>query len=326
MIRSEFDIIRQYFTQQPISRDDVALGIGDDAALLSPPAGQELVVTVDTLVAGVHFSPAISPQNLGHKALAVNLSDLAAMGAEPTWVTLALTLPQADEKWLDGFARGFFHLAQLYDVQLVGGDTTRGPLCISVQAMGLVPEKHALTRSGAQAGDGIYVTGSLGDAGAGLLIQKAKQVANEAVTGALLGRLEHPEPRVTAGYMLHGLASAAIDISDGLAADLNHILEARGVGADIRISALPLSAEFLSLQLENAWQFAVSAGEDYELCFTVPPAHEAEIREHFSALGCPLACIGEISSKPGMRWLNDEGRAFSLTKYGYDHFAQNEVS
>lgn len=326
MSSSEFDIIRRYFSSQTTSRDDVRLGIGDDAALLAPPPEHDLVVSTDTLVAGVHFPVDTSPEAIGHKALAVNLSDLAAMGAEPAWLTLAITLPQVDESWLNDFARGFFALAQQFDAQLVGGDTTRGPLSITVQAMGLIPHTQtgskALLRSGAQPGDGIYVTGTLGDAAAGLQIRQGRLSDPATVAETLVNRLERPAPRIEAGYRLRGLASAAIDVSDGLAADLGHILEASKLGADIEIEKLPLSSAFRTLDLDRAWQLAASAGDDYELCFTASSANAAEIMQRLSALDCPCTRIGEISPDAGLRWRDGSGNLCELTQSGYDHFAQ----
>lgn len=322
MSSSEFDIIRRYFSRQGMGREDVSCGIGDDAALLLPPPGHELVVTVDTLIAGVHFPENTSAEAIGHKALAVNLSDLAAMGAAPAWLTLALTLPAANDGWLKDFAHGFFSLAQQFEAQLVGGDTTRGPLSITVQAMGFVPLGKALTRGCAQAGDGIFVTGSLGDAAAGLQILQARLRAAGALEAALVERLERPTPRVAEGYLLRGLASAAIDVSDGLAADLGHILEASGVGAEILLDQLPLSPAFQSLDLENNWQLAVSGGDDYELCFTVPPAHEAEVMERFTTVAVPCTRIGEIKLQSGMCWQDAAGKMAALPLAGYDHFAR----
>lgn len=318
---SEFDIIRRYFTRQRTDREDVGLGIGDDAALLLPPAGHELALTVDTLVAGVHFPEDTPAMAIGHKALAVNLSDLAAMGAEPAWLGLALSLPNVEHAWLDDFAQGFFHLAQAYEAQLVGGDTTRGPLSITVQAMGFVPRGQALRRHGAQPGDGVFVTGTLGDAAAGLLLRQDGLSASSAAAAALLERLEMPTPRVEAGFALRGLASAAIDISDGLAADLGHILQASTVGAVIDIDALPLSAEFRSLALAEAWQLAASAGDDYELCFTLPATYEAEMLARLSALGCACTRIGEISVDKGLHWRDGAGNQLDLSLGGYEHFA-----
>lgn len=321
MASSEFDLIRQYFEQpfrqQKKPRPDVLLGIGDDAALLAPPPGMSLVVTVDSFVADVHFPSDTAPEAVGHKALAINLSDLAAMGAEPMWLTLAITLPEANAAWLDAFAHGFFSLADEYGVQLVGGDTCRGPLSITVQAIGRVPEGRALTRRGAQVGDGIFVTGTLGDAAAGLQVHEGRlQGADELVVC-----LERPTPRVAAGIALRGLANSAIDISDGLVADLAHILDASGVGADIQIEHLPLSTAFRGLELPDRWQLAVSGGDDYELCFTLSPALEIDTLERFDALGCLCTRIGTVSAQSGLRWQDGMGNSLLLPWMGFDHFA-----
>ncbi len=315
---NEFDLIRRYFAGQGPQRDDVPLGIGDDAALLAAPAGQMLATTVDTLQAGVHFPLDTSADDIGHKALAVNLSDLAAMGATPAWVTLALSLPAVDEAWLAAFARGFFDLARQYDVQLVGGDTTRGPLSITVQAQGFVPQAEALTRAGAQVGDGVFVTGTLGDAGAGLAIVQGLLRAEDAVRDNLLARLNRPEPRIAAGLALRGVATAAIDVSDGLGQDLGHILSASGVGAELQVDGLPLSPALRASGVDSPWRLAASAGDDYELCVTLPPGAERTLHD----LGCPLTRIGRIVTEPGLRWRDAEGRDVDAPLRGYDHFAE----
>jgi thiamine-monophosphate kinase len=316
---SEFDLIARYFTPAR-QRSDVALGVGDDAALLNPPAGQQLVMAVDTLVAGVHYPLDTDPHAIGHKALAVNLSDMAAMGAEPAWATLALTLPEADEAWIGSFAEGFFALAQEHGVQLVGGDTTRGPLSVTVQVTGLVPEGQALTRDGANPGDGIFVTGTLGDAGAGLRIRQHALETGEEQAQWLLDRLDYPAPRIGAGKLLRNLASAAIDISDGLTADLGHILAASRVGASLDMDHLPLSRALQGsgLAQEEQRRLALSAGDDYELCFTVSPACEEEMMVHMASISCPCTCIGEVTHELGLR-LPGEDKALLQTA-GYDHF------
>ncbi len=235
---SEFDLIRDYFTDVGARRTDVDLGVGDDCALLEVPAGQQLAISIDTLAAGTHFLPDCDPESLGHKSLAVGLSDLAAMGAEPAWATLALTLPDHDPGWIAAFSRGFAALAGAHGVSLVGGDTTRGPLSVTVQVHGLVPAGRAIRRSGAAPGDRVYVSGTLGDAGLAL----RRILSGEPVDPVARARLERPTPRVALGLALRGVASAMIDVSDGLAADLGHILAASGVGAEIDLTALPLSA------------------------------------------------------------------------------------
>jgi len=329
MSSSEFDIIRRFFSEERINspteklsgRSDVILGIGDDAAVLSPPAGQSLVVTTDTLISGVHFPVDTAPEFIGYKSLAVNLSDLAAMGAEPAWFTLSITLPESNERWLEKFSDGLFGLAQQYHIQLIGGDTTRGHLSITIQAIGLVPEGQALTRGGARLNDAVYVTGTIGDAAAGLKIKQRKLRASQSICDSLVARLERPCPRVVEGVALRGRASSAIDISDGLAADLNHVLVASEVGADILINDIPLSDAYTRLELSNTRQLAVCGGDDYELCFTVPTVNEQQVQQRLDDLGCRYTRIGTITSEPGLRWYDGEGNEVSWNIQGYDHFA-----
>lgn len=320
---SEFDLIRDYFARVGPERADVALSVGDDCALLRVPPGMELAVSIDTLVAGVHFFPECEPESLGHKCLAVGLSDLAAMGAEPAWATLALTLPQADRHWLGRFARGFGRLATEYGVQLVGGDITRGPLTISVQVHGFVAEGNGIRRSGAQPGDLIYVSGTLGDAGLALRqLQAGEQVLHD-----LRRRLERPTPRVALGLALRGLASAMIDVSDGLAPDLGHILEASGTGAELRLAELPLSPEVALCTREAPdWALPLGSGDDYELCFTVPEALAGRLGEVAGGIGCPLRRIGRITEARGLRCLLGDGSIWWPGPLGYDHFAKGATS
>jgi thiamine-monophosphate kinase len=318
--KSEFDLIHEYFTGLTHSRSDVTLGIGDDGALLRVPDKMELVVSIDTLVAGVHFFADVSPQALGHKALAVNLSDLAAMGAEPAWVTLALTLPEVDNAWLKGFAQGFAALAQEYNVALVGGDTTRGPLAVSVQAHGWVPEGRALRRDGARAGDDIYVTGYLGDAA--LCLLSSQNPSAKSLFETLRYRLERPQPRIEAGLALRGIATSAIDISDGLAADLGHILQASGLGASISLVELPLSEPLSQwLQAGEDWNVVVAGGDDYELCFTADPVHRADIDQLGQTLGLSISRIGNLERQPGLRIVQEDGELWQGPVTGFDHFA-----
>lgn len=320
MALNEFSLIDYFFTKQQQHRPDVVVGIGDDAALVSTPLDQAIAVSTDTLVAGIHFLENTAPDTLGYKALAVNLSDMAAMGAEPAWVTLSLTLPEVNEAWLSDFARGFFTLADKYKVQLIGGDTTRGPLSITVQIHGFVPPNKALLRRGAKAGDKIYVTGTLGDAGLALQILQKKIYAAVPVEN-IMQRLLQPEPRVAVGLALRDLASSAIDISDGLAADLNHILTASGVGACIEVEAIPLSATVKKiLSLEQAWQLALSAGDDYELCFTAPATCEETLAHVLKHLNCHYQCIGEIKPNSGLELRRSNGEFFTLQRLGFQHF------
>jgi thiamine-monophosphate kinase len=322
MSTSEFSLIDRYFTTQKPRRSDVVLGIGDDCALLLPPAGHQLVVTLDTLVAGVHFFATADPEGIGHKALAVNLSDLASMGAIPAWATLALTLSAADEDWLDRFCRGLFALADRYTVQLVGGDTTHGPTTvITLQAHGFVPPGLALRRDGAKPGDGIYVTGTPGDAGLALAAAFGKAVLIDEYLADVRMRLERPEPRIAEGVALRGIASAAIDVSDGLAQDLGHILERSVVGARLEADQLPLSpALTASLDRNTALATALAGGDDYELCFTVPPERIAQLDTVAATWNCRCTHIGVIEPEPGLRLVRADGSAFPLERLGYDHF------
>jgi thiamine-monophosphate kinase len=317
MALGEFDLIDRFFLKSGGLRADTRLAIGDDGAIIAPSAGTELAVTVDTLVAGTHFLPDTDPEALGYKSLAVNLSDLAAMGAKPAWATLALTLPSADPAWLEAFARGFFSLAGEHGVDLIGGDTTRGPLSISIQAMGLLRPGQALRRDAARPGDGIYLTGHLGLAGLGLKILLARY---DHPCEAALSRLHRPVPRVAAGLALAGLAKSCIDVSDGLAADLGHILSASGTGATLEWTRLPLSSEVREyVHATGDWAMPLSAGEDYELCFTLPEDRENELMGRLSYFGTGCSRIGTIDEAPGLRLLKD-GRSVDLPAAGYQHF------
>ncbi|MGA9853826.1 MAG: thiamine-phosphate kinase [Gammaproteobacteria bacterium] len=315
----EFEIIRRYFLDQSTHRDDVRLGIGDDAAILRVPPGQELVASVDSLIAGVHFPEDLSAAAIGHRALAVNLSDLAAMGAAPIWGLLALSLPRVDEKWIREFARGFFTLAQRYRVALVGGNLARGPLNITVTVHGLVPAGQALLRSGAQPGNQVYVTGWLGDAAAGLHMLQASMRITE--TDSCVQRFCFPEPRIQAGLALRDIASSAIDISDGLAADLGHLLQASGVGARLQVDQLPLSPSLLQHRIRNeAVNLALSGGDDYELCFTVPGERIPLLESHAREFGCSVTRVGEITASKDLRCLKDDNTDWPLPVAGYKHF------
>jgi len=317
--QSEFSLIQHYFEQLTSPRDDVLLGIGDDCALLQCPADHVIAVSIDTLVEGIHFFADVSPETLGHKSLAVGLSDLAAMGATPAWFTLALTLPEINTDWLQGFSQGLAKLAQQHNIHLVGGDTTRGPLTISIQVHGFVKAENALKRSGAKLGDMIYVTGTLGDAGAALQHKLerwngGKLSASDIHT--LQQRLEQPTPRVTIGKELIDIASSAIDISDGLVADLGHILEKSQVGARLDLSKLPLSTVMSKVETKIAKQLALQSGDDYELCFTVPSQHFAIMEQDFKH----CTRIGMITDDDGLYFLNDSDELIELKGTGYDHF------
>jgi len=299
----------------------VRLGVGDDAAVVEVPPGQQLVVTTDMLVAGRHFPEATEPEAIGHKVLAVNLSDLAAMGAEPAWVTLAISLPAADAVWLAAFCRGFLDLARAHRVALVGGDTVRGPLVVTVQAMGFVPAGAAVCRAGARPGDGVFVTGTLGDAALGLQSLEGRLALDPEMARLARARLERPSPRVREGLALRGLASAMIDISDGLLADLGHVLAASGVGAAIDLRRVPLSAAYRAfLRQGGDLQPALTFGDDYELCFTASPTDHASVRAALDALGCAVQQIGTVTLEPGL--VDERGEA--LAAAGHDHFRAHE--
>jgi len=321
---SEFSLIDKFFAARKLSRPDVAVGIGDDAAVVDVLPGEQLVVAADTLVAAVHFPEATAPADIGHKALAVNLSDLAAMGARPAWATLALTLPAADEAWIAAFARGFFALAERTGVALIGGDTTRGPLTISVQILGLVPQGEALVRSGARPGDRIFVSGALGDAGLALRLLEQSGADASGCDPALVARLDRPEPRLELGAALRSLATAAIDLSDGLLADLGHILERSGVGATLWVDRLPRSAAFRETikdaEMPGWYELPLAAGDDYELCFTVAAERADAVHRVAESLALPLTWIGEIESAPGLRCRHQDGRDFVPPSSGYEHF------
>jgi thiamine-monophosphate kinase len=317
MQSGEFELIERFFTGRGAVRDDVRLSVGDDAAVVTPRIGAELVLALDTIVADVHFPADTSGRFIGHRALAVNLSDLAAMGAEPAWALLGLTLPAADESWLAEFASGFDELARRFGVALVGGDTTRGPLAATVTVGGWVPRGAALTRSGANPGDGLWVSGTPGDAGAGLAILQGKLAAGSAAREELLRRFLLPEPRVNLGLALRGIASACIDVSDGLAGDLAKLCRASGVGARLDCPRLPRSRRLIEAAgKEASMRFALSAGDDYELLFTAPIAARQRI-ESLAPL-TPVSLIGEITATPGMHLLG-AGPERDLV-HGFDHF------
>ena len=314
----EFGLI-QRIRERAGQRADVVLGIGDDAAILRVPAGSELVVSTDTLVAGVHFPDDTGAADIGWKSLAVNLSDLAAMGAEPAWMTLALTLPDADAEWLDGFLDGFVELANLHGVALVGGDTTRGPLAITIGAHGLVPAGTALRRDGAHDNDDIWVTGSLGDAAGGL----AQWRARGPVSAKLRHRLDRPTPRVAAGLALRGLANSAIDISDGLVADLGHVLLASGgLGAQLDLGRLPTARTLAEHFPDDAgrWRLQLAGGDDYELCFTARPADALAIEQALAACDTLATVVGRVGGEPGVRLATPDDQPFDLTDAGFQHF------
>ena len=324
MSLDEFGLIER-IRRRTGARGDIVLGIGDDAALLQPAAGQQLVVTTDTLNVGVHFPVETPAADIGWKALAVNLSDLAAMGAEPAWCSLSLSLPEASADWVDGFAEGFFQLADAHGIALIGGDTTRGPLSISITAMGQVPAGQALRRDGAQVGDDIWVSGVPGEAGLALrLWQQRRLDVSRPVAApleALRLRLARPTPRNALGIALRGLATAAIDVSDGLLADLGHICTRSGVAAVVSEEALPASAASSHCGLTAEFDaLRASAGDDYELCFTAAPSRRDEVLQTMASVAVPLTRIGYIRAGSGVRSLNGEGGVQTPTELGFNHF------
>ncbi len=317
---SEFDIIRKYFTREAPT---AALGVGDDCALLRPDPGMLLAVSTDMLTAGSHFLPDAEPGKLGHKALAVNLSDLAAMGAGPRWATLAIALPEADEKWIAAFAQGFFRLAGRWRTELVGGDTTRGPLTISVTVMGEVPAELALKRDAALAGDDIWLSGATGEAALALAHLKGRVKLEGAALESCLTRLHTPEPRIDLGVRLRGLARSAIDVSDGLLADLGHILEASRVGAELLWDSLPRARAIAGCPDKAlADDCLLAGGDDYELLFTASKVKRAQIEAVGRDLEIPLALIGAaVPGDPVARLCDARGKLVSSARKGFDHFA-----
>lgn len=313
---SEFELIDRYFAAHDGA--DVLLGIGDDAAVID--VHEPVVVAVDTLVGGVHFPPDLAAHSIGYRALAVNLSDLAAMGSKPRWATLALTLPAADEGWIEGFAAGFFALADRHGVSLIGGDTTRGPVTVSVQVLGTLTGGRVLKRSDGRRGDDVYVTGSLGDSAAAIPIFARGAAARTAAQAELIRRFSYPEARVAAGIALAPLAHAAIDVSDGLVADLGHICERSGCAARIDLESLPLSPALLATcSPRQAEDFALGGGDDYELCFTAAPEHAAAIAAALEPTGTAFTRIGQLIDGAGVTCCRG-GRPVSIGVSGYTHF------
>ncbi len=318
---SEFDLISRFFSHRGAARADVVLGVGDDGAVLECPPGSQLVAAIDSLVEDVHF-PAGSPAgSIGHRALAVNLSDLAAMGAQPAWALLALALPAADEAWLAAFSDAFDALARRHGVALVGGDTTGGKLCVTVQVLGFVPRGAALTRSGAAAGDAVFVSGTPGDSAAGLMLEQSRlTLADAAQAQWLLDRFRFPTPRVSLGMALRGLASACIDISDGLLGDCARLAQASGCGVELDYEALPLSdALRAAVGEEHARDLALTGGEDYELCFTVPPGKLAQFATRCPAAEFGWTRIGTLTVKPGAI-VKRGATVMQVSHLGFDHF------
>lgn len=318
---SEFDWIawlKNEAQHKLAARADVLHGIGDDAAVCQVPDGMQLLISTDTLISGVHFPADSAPADIGYKALAVNLSDIAAMGAEPCWFSLALSVPEMNWPWLTAFSEGLLELAAEHGLQLIGGDTTRGPLSITITVHGLVPNGRACLRSQAKAGDDIWLTGSIGDAAAAL-----RQWRNGGMQSMKLRhRLDRPSARVTAGLAVRDHVHAMIDVSDGLAQDLGHILDASGVGAELELGRLPVSGSLLDFHPDDAerWQLQLCGGDDYELCFTAPPSQALAIEQALEACGASASVIGHISAELGLRCLTPDGELFEWRQSGYQHF------
>ena len=321
MALSETELIARYFRACGAHRRDVHLGVGDDAAIIECPAGMQLVATTDTLVAGVHFPVSVPPAAIGHRALAVNLSDLAAMGARPAWALLALTLPEAEEQWLAEFAAGFNALARAHEVALIGGDTTRGPLTVTVQLLGHVPHGRALTRAGGRPGDALFVSGSPGDAGAGLAIEQGRLSAPPEAAPYLRERFLLPTPRVALGERLREYARACIDVSDGLLGDAAKLAAASAVGVEIAFEALPVSRPLVQvLGPEAARELALTAGDDYELLFAVDPVRTVELERELPPAQWNYRQIGLLRAAPGAVVMH-QGTVMEFSHSGYQHFS-----
>lgn len=325
MAVSEFELINRYFSDigetQPSPNNAVILAGGDDCALLEIPQGQQLALSIDTLNSGVHFPTDAHPADIAQRSLAVAVSDLAAMGAKPLAFTLSLCLPFVEESWLQDFSGGLRQAAQHYGMTLIGGDTTKGPLSLAIQVHGLLPSHQAMRRSGADIGDCIFVTGSLGDAAVALAFINGQLRVNAQQQAFLLSRFYQPEARVDVGESLRGTATAAIDVSDGLLADLGHILKASGAGAEIYCADLPISATVRAVcSAEQAQRYALSGGDDYELCFTVSPDRREQIIELAEMLDVPITEIGRVVMGEKVQCLDRKGQPLDIQSVGYQHF------
>jgi thiamine-monophosphate kinase len=317
MAVGEFDLIAKYFAR-PVRH--AVLGGGDDCALLQPTPGMQWAVSTDALVEGRHFLSTVPPDALGHKALAVNLSDLAACGARPVAFTLSLTLPRVDEAFLSGFAGGLYALADAHDIELVGGDTTAGPLNIGITVMGEVPPGQALRRAGARAGDELWVSGRLGDARLALEAFRGQAALRGEAFEDVRRAMERPQPRVALGLALRGVASAAIDLSDGLVGDLGHVLRASAVGATLRLADIPHGPHVAACEQGLRRQCLLAGGDDYELLFAAPASARARVRDAGARAGTPVTCIGTLDAAPGLRVIDAHGEPVALSERAFDHF------
>lgn len=317
----EFALIERYFRKAGAMRSDVQLGVGDDAALLQSPPGSQLVAAIDTLNEGVHFPHGSAPASIGHRVLAVNLSDLAAMGARPAWALLALSLPKVEERWLEEFTGGLCALARSHDVALVGGDTTSGPLSVTIQILGHVAKSTAMLRSGGNPGDKVFVSGTPGDAAAGLAIEQSKLQASDEVERYLRKRFLYPSPRLALGDCLRSYATACIDVSDGLLGDAGKLARASGCGVELVLDDLPVSQELVSAVGEQrARELALTGGDDYELCFTVRPSAVERLRHNLPPERWGYCCIGTLRDATGSV-VTSGGSVIEISHSGYDHFA-----
>jgi thiamine-monophosphate kinase len=320
---SEFELIARYFDRPQAPDNVVKLGVGDDCALLAPPPGQTLAISTDMLVEGRHFFAGADPEKLGHKALAVNLSDLAAMGAKPMAFTLALALPSADENWLAGFARGLFALADAEGIRLIGGDTTRGPLNLCITVMGSVPVDEALRRDAAKNGDDLWVSGTLGDARLALEVLQGKLTLTPALLSLAEDRLHRPTPRCALGMALRGIAHAAIDVSDGLLGDLGHVLSRSQLGAEIDAASLPAGPAVSQQPADKQTDYMLNGGDDYELCFTAPPEQRDAVLSAAASVNTPVTRIGRLKLGAGIQILDTAGKSLPFTSQSFDHFGKD---
>lgn len=318
---SEFQLIDRFFKRSPRAAGPVQLGVSDDCALLQPPSGELLAVSTDMLIEGRHFFAGADPYDLGHKALAVNLSDLAAMGAQPMSFTLALALPASDPHWLQPFSEGLFHLADAQGIELIGGDTTRGPLAISITVIGTVPNNMALKRSGAQAGDELWISGTLGDARLALDVLQNKCTLAPNLLAKSSERLHRPQPRVALGLALRGIANAAIDVSDGLLGDLGHLINQSSLSATLFADDLPFGEALISQTIDTRYALALNGGDDYELCFSAAADQHQAVIDAGQRSQTQVTCIGRLSKGSGIHVQDHQGNLISVINQSFDHFS-----
>lgn len=318
---SEFQLIDRFFKRSPRAAGPVQLGVGDDCALLQPPSGELLAVSTDMLIEGRHFFAGANPYDLGHKALAVNLSDLAAMGAQPMSFTLALALPASDPHWLQPFSEGLFHLADAQGIELIGGDTTRGPLAISITVIGTVPNNMALKRSSAQAGDELWISGTLGDARLALDVLQNKCTLAPNLLAKSSERLHRPQPRVALGLALRGIANAAIDVSDGLLGDLGHLINQSSLSATLFADDLPFGEALISQTIDTRYALALNGGDDYELCFSAAADQHQAVIDAGQRSQTQVTCIGRLSKGSGIHVQDHQGNIISVINQSFDHFS-----